>query len=139
MKREELRRGPRPADGEGVHHEKNLLGSNRQAREALKVRYQAETRGDAENNYHRWTQEEDAVVLSSELTDVEIALELGRSWRAVVSRRERLWVAESMGGTPSYDSGGNRVGALQRNRDKGLELCPCGSTDDTHDSWCPQG
>ncbi|AVR56707.1 hypothetical protein QDW26_gp41 [Microbacterium phage Didgeridoo] len=82
---------------------------------------QNETIPAAIHNGAPWTPDSDAVIAAS-ISQIEMARITGRTYWAVGSRRQAL-------GIPNPHN--------QVDKPEGPLLCPCGTLDPEHESWCP--
>ena len=70
--------------------QKKWRNNNRDIFNEEKKRYYSKSARDAYNFKKQWTHEEDNLVLKHEISDAELAKQIGRSVQAIQIRRSRL-------------------------------------------------
>lgn len=95
-----------------------------------------ESRAAATHSGAAWTELEDRFLCDTLLSILETAAVLGRSYGSIVARRAFLF---SLGDSrPHYSGAPTANASLHHGRARVFAvLCPCGTTDGDHDSWCP--
>jgi len=93
-------------------------------------RFYRDVTADAERRGLPWTESEDDELLHGEGTTAEIALRIGRTYNSAKNRIDKLRDMIERGVVVRYDEHGKTVAP-------GHVLCPCGTTDDDHSTWCP--
>ena len=83
-----------------------------------------------------WSEQEDDIVMMADLTQYEKAELLERTWFAISSRRTILRNLAARGLKPDYTKPEREAMTVQTKPIK--ILCPCGTIDGDHDSWCPE-
>ena len=103
-------------------------------------KYQLQTQHRAHNSNQRWTEEETDIALFGSGTVRDRALVLGRSYAGTQMRINKVHrlIAEGLVITyhePERPGRQSHSAAVLRNS---RVLCPCGTSDGDHDSWCPE-
>lgn len=103
----------------------------------LRARHQQESLKHLEKHGDRWTPDEDLELFVTNLTDVELAVKLGRTFNAVVSRKAWLRRLARQGKEPDYDWLVTSTGAIGVVRPHRITPCACATIDGDHEDWCP--